>query len=355
MSKLGVGVAGVGEMGARHAENLASLVPKASLVAVADTNLERARAVAQELEVDYHDSIESLVARKEIQAVVIVSPAMFHPHTIQLAAAAGKDIFCEKPLALTLEEADVALEAVAKARVRLQMGHMRRYDPAYAEAKRRIETGEIGEPVIFKSIGRDAKAPPDSYFECGWNGTLFHDNSVHDFDLATWLMDDAVVEVHAFAAARTLPQLAEHGLFDSGVVNLRFARGAIGNVESFLDARYGYDVRTEIVGTKGTIQVGSLRDVRVQVLTQAGCQNNIVDHFLVRFADAYLIEMVDFIDMVMSDRSPRVTGMDGRQALAVAVAAGTSVRESRSVRLKTPAKSDQAVGSHVNPASGRTL
>jgi scyllo-inositol 2-dehydrogenase (NAD+) len=343
MSKLGLGVVGVGEMGKRHAENLAGLVPNARLVAVADTNLDRARSVAQELEVDYyHDSIESLVARKDVQAVVIASPAKFHPHAIQLAAAAGKDIFCEKPLALTLEEADIALEAVAKAGVRLQMGHMRRYDPAYAEAKRRIETGEIGEPVIFKSIGRDAKAPPASYFECGWNGTLFHDNSVHDFDLATWLMDDAVIEVHTFAAARAVPQLGVQGLFDSGVVNLRFARGAIGNVESFVDARYGYDVRTEIVGTKGTIQVGSLRDVPIQFLTEAGSQNKMVDHFLVRFAGAYLIEMRDFVDMVRSDRLPQVTGADGRQALAVAVAAVTSVRESRSIQLTAPAKSDQA-------------
>jgi predicted dehydrogenase len=343
MNKLGVGVAGVGEMGARHAENLARLVPHARLVAVADTSLERARIVAQELEVDhYHDSIEGLVARKDLRAVVIVSPAKFHTRAIQLAAAAGKDIFCEKPLALTLEEADAALESVTKAGVRLQMGHMRRYDPAYAQAKQRIEAGEIGEPIIFKSIGRDAKAPPASYFDCGWNGTLFHDNTVHDFDLAHWLMDDAVVEVHAFAATRALPQLAEQGLFDSGVVNLRFARGAIGNVESFLDARYGYDVRTEIVGTKGTIQVGSLRNAPIQVLTEDGSQHNIVDHFLVRFADAYLIEMRDFVETILSDRSPRVTGVDGRQALAVVLAAETSFRESRSVQLAAPAKPGQA-------------
>jgi scyllo-inositol 2-dehydrogenase (NAD+) len=348
MSKLGVGVAGVGEMGTRHAENLARLIPKARLVAVADTNLERARIVAQELELEhYHDSLEGLVARKDLQAVVIVSPAKFHPHAIQLAAAAGKDIFCEKPLALTLEEADTALEAVAKAGVRLQVGHMRRYDPAYANAKQRIEAGEIGEPIIFKSIGRDAEAPPASYFDSGWNGTLFHDNSVHDFDLASWLMDDAVAEVHAFAAARALPQLTRLGLFDSGVVNLRFARGAIGNVESFLEARYGYDVRTEIVGTKGTIQVGCLCDTPIRVLTQTGSRHNIVNHFLVRFADAYLIEMRDFVETVMSNRSPRVTGVDGRQALAVVLAAETSFRESRSVRLEAPSKSYQAAGSHL--------
>jgi predicted dehydrogenase len=255
-----------------------------------------------------------------------------------LAAAAGKDIFCEKPLALTLEEADTALEAVAQAGVRLQVGHMRRYDPAYAQAKQRIEAGEIGEPIIFKSIGRDTEVPPPSYFECGWNGTLFHDNSIHDFDLAGWLMDDAVVEVHAFAAARAVPQLTGLNLFDSGVVNLRFARGAIGNVESFLDARYGYDVRTEIVGTKGTIQVGSLRDTPIEVLTQPGGRRNVVNHFLVRFRDAYLIEMRDFVETALSNRSPRVTGADGRRALAVVLAAVASFRESRSVRLEAPAE-----------------
>jgi len=350
MSKLGVGVVGVGEMGRRHAENLTRLVPKARLVAVADTDLERARRVAQELEVEhYYDSLEGLVGRKDLQAVVIVSPARFHPHAIQLAAAAGKDILCEKPLALTLEEADAALEAVAKAGVRLQMGFMRRYDPAYAEAKRRIGAGEIGEPIIFKSIGRDAQAPPASYFDCGWNGTLFHDNSVHDFDLAGWLMDDAVVEAHVFAGARALPQLAGQGLFDSGVVNLRFSRGAIGNVESFLDARYGYDVRTEIVGTKGTIQVGSLRDRPIQVLTEAGGRHEMVDHYLVRFAAAYVIEMRDFVETILSDRAPQVTGLDGRRALAIVLAAVTSFRESRSVRLEVPARSDSAARSHVHP------
>ncbi|HXW14509.1 MAG TPA: Gfo/Idh/MocA family oxidoreductase, partial [Terriglobia bacterium] len=164
MSKLGVGVVGVGEMGKRHAENLARLIPKARLVAVADANLERARSVAHELEIEHaHDSTEALVARHDVQAVVIATPAKFHTSAIQVAAAAGKDIFCEKPLALTLEEADVALDAVTKAGVRLQLGFMRRYDPAYAQAKKTIEAGEIGEPIIFKSIGRDVEAPPLSY------------------------------------------------------------------------------------------------------------------------------------------------------------------------------------------------
>ena len=337
MSKLGVGVIGVGEMGKRHAENLVRLATKARLVGVADTLPERARSAAQELGIEHsYDSADALVARRDVQAVVIAAPAKFHAAAIQVAAGAGKHIFCEKPLALTLEEADAALDAVSRAGVSLQLGFMRRYDPAYAQAKKSIEAGEIGEPIIFKSIGRDAEAPPPAYFESGWNGTLFHDNTVHDFDLARWLMSDEVVEVHTYAAARALPQLTPLGLFDSGVVNLRFAHGAIGNVESFLDARYGYDVRTEIVGTKGTIQVGSLRDTPLQVLTQRGCRHHMVNHFLVRFAHAYVLEMQDFVDAMLSSRAPQVTGLDGRQALAVVLAAGRSFRETRPVQVKVP-------------------
>ncbi|MBI4462472.1 MAG: Gfo/Idh/MocA family oxidoreductase, partial [Acidobacteria bacterium] len=168
MSKLGVGVVGVGAIGKRHAENLRRLIPQARLVALADADRERARQVAEELELEHHyQRMEDLVARKDVQAVVIASPGKFHASGIQLAAAAGKDILCEKPLALTLVEADAALAAVEKAGVRLQVGYMRRYDPAYAEAYKRIQAGAVGDPIIFKSIGRDCEAPPLSYFQDG--------------------------------------------------------------------------------------------------------------------------------------------------------------------------------------------
>ncbi|HEY4683273.1 MAG TPA: Gfo/Idh/MocA family oxidoreductase [Candidatus Acidoferrales bacterium] len=334
MSKVGLGVVGVGAMGKHHAENLRRAVPGARLVAVADADRERARQVAAELEVDYHyGSIEALVERKDIQAVVIASPAKFHAGAIQLAAAAGKDILCEKPLTLTLEEADGALAAVEKARVRLQVGHMRRYDPAYADAKKRIEAGEIGDPVVFKAIGRDREPPPLSYFEAGLNGMLFLDSSIHEFDLARWLMNDEVAEVHAFGGILTFPELAQFGDIDAGVVNLRFSRGAIGNVESFRQARYGYDIRTEIVGSKGTIQVGYLRQTPQLVLTGAGASHDVVSHWLERFADAYLNEVRDFVQTILAGRPPRVTGKDGREALAVALAAQLSCRESRPIML----------------------
>ena len=337
MSKLGVGVVGVGMMGKRHAENLRRAIPEARLVAVADADGERARRVAAELEVEHsYDSSEALLARKDIQAVVIASPAKFHAATIQAAAAAGKDILCEKPLALTLAEADAALAAVERATVRFQIGHMRRYDPAYADARKRIEAGEIGDPILFKAIGRDPEPPPPSYFQAGLGGMLFIESSVHEFDLARWLMSDEVAEVHAYAARLASAELAQFDDIDAGVVNLRFSRGAIGNVESFRQARYGYDIRTEIVGSKGTLMVGYLRQTAELALTGAGASHDVVDHWLVRFADAYLNEMRDFVQTILAGRSPRVTGRDGRQALAVALAAERSYRESRPVSLESP-------------------
>lgn len=337
MRKLGVGVVGVGMMGKRHAENLRRAIPEARLVAVADANGERARRVAAELDVEHsYDSSEALLARKDIQAVVIASPAKFHAATIQAAAAAGKHILCEKPLALTLTEADAALAAVERAGVRFQIGHMRRYDPAYADARKRIEAGEIGDLILFKAIGRDPEPPPPSYFQAGLGGMLFIESSVHEFDLARWLMGDEVAEVHAYAARLASSEPAPPDDIDAGVVNLRFARGAIGNVESFRQARYGYDIRTEIVGSKGTLMVGYLRQTAELVLTGAGASHDVVDHWLVRFADAYLNEMRDFVQTILAGRSPRVTGRDGRQALALALAAERSYRESRPVALEHP-------------------
>jgi len=325
MRKLGVGVLGVGEMGKRHAENLRRLVPEARLVAVADAFPERARQVANELEIDEsYGSLEAMLERKEVDAVLIATPDKFHAHAISIAARAGKDIFCEKPLAITLADAEAALAAVAKAGVRLQVGFMRRYDPAYASAKSRIETGEIGEPVIFKSVGRDKDAPPISAFQSNVNGMLFYTNTIHDFDLARWLMHDEVTEVHAHTTVAIRPEIAKYGDVVASVVNLKFERGAIGNVESYQQAVYGYDVRTEIVGSKGAIFVGTLQQTPVVFLSANGGIQNLADHFLTRFADAYLLEMRDFVHNVLHDKPLRVSGEDGVRALAIAVAAETS-------------------------------
>jgi scyllo-inositol 2-dehydrogenase (NAD+) len=332
--KLGVGVLGVGEMGKRHAENLRRLVPEARLVAVADASADRARQVAEELEVgNSFSSIEDLIECKEIDAVVIAVPDKFHAKAIEIAAAAGKDILCEKPIATSLADGHRALAAVAKTGVRLQIGFMRRYDPAYVAAKKRIEAGEIGEPVLFKSVGRDKDVPPLASYQSNVNGMLFYNNTIHDFDLARWLMQDEVNEVHSYTTIAIRPELAQFGDVVASVVNLKYERGAIGNVESYAQAIYGYDVRTEIVGSKGSVFVGSLDKIPATFLNAGGSTHTLADHFLSRFADAYLAEVGDFVHNILHDRAPHVSGDDGLKALEIAVAAETSHLQGKACKV----------------------
>ena len=322
-------------MGQRHAANLRRLVPEASLVAVADVDLRRARQVAEELELEHcHGGAEALLERKDVQAVVIAVPDKFHAEAVRATAQAGKHILCEKPLALTLDDAAAALEAVEKAGVCLQVGFMRRYDPAYLSAKKRIEAGEIGEPIIFKAIGRDRDDPPLSLYEAALNGMLFFNSSIHEFDLARWLMAGEVAEVQAYSTVLGRPEVARFGDIVAGVVNLRFRSGAIGNVESYVQCQYGYDVRTEIVGSKGTLAVGHLSETAEVVLTASGRRHDLVGHSLVRFADAYVSEIRDFVQTVQVGRPPRITGEDGWRAVAIAESALQSSEQSRPVPVR---------------------
>src|SRR5438309_1704308 len=342
MAKLGVGVVGVGRMGRCHAENLRSRIPEAKLIAVADVDLEAARRLAADLEIEHsYPSVDELVERKDIDAIVIASPSKFHLAAVETAAAARKHILCEKPLALTLEGVDAAIAAARKSHIFLQVGFMRRYDPAYSEAHRRIEAGEIGTPIIFKAIGRDREPPPLSFYKSG-SGTLFLDSTIHEFDLARWLMRDEVVEVHAFGGMLANPEIGKLGELDAGIVNLRFEHGAIGNVESFRQSRYGYDIFTEVVGSKATLRIGYLRQTALSVLTADGVSHDVVAHFLVRFADAYLNELRDFVQRILAEKPASVTGEDARKALAIALAADASQRQSRSVLVSPQMQTEMA-------------
>jgi predicted dehydrogenase len=294
-------------------------------VAVADVAADRARQVVEELEIERSfGSLEAMLECKNLDAVLIAAPDKFHAQAVGAAARAKKDILCEKPLAVNVADAQAGLDAVAKAGVRLQIGFMRRYDPAYAAAMKRIEAGEIGVPVVFKSVGRDKDAPPLAAYQSNVNGMLFYNSTIHDFDLARWLMQDEIAEVHAYTTVAIRPEVARYGDVVASVVNLRYQKGAIGNVESYVQAVYGYDVRTEIVGSKGSVLVGSLQQVPATFLSAEGGARVLADHFLTRFADAYVAEVRDFVHNILHDRPIRVSGADGMRALAVAVAAENS-------------------------------
>ncbi len=318
---LGVGVIGVGVLGRRHAENVARLAPRARLVAVADAHAAAAESVAREFGCVWTAEPRELMARLDVHAVVIATGSDTHASLTSAAAAAGKDILCEKPLALSVGAAQDAADAADRAGVRLQIGFMRRYDPAYRAAYEAIERGEIGRPVLFAAISRDAQPPPRGYFASPGAGGLFIDSAIHDFDLARWMMRDEVAAVSATGSIVACHDLADVQSIDLGLATLTFKGGAAGSVQVYRRAVYGYDIRTEVVGTEGTVQVGNHWWRAVQVLRAGGITHTMPQHWLERFGEAYGLEMADWVDRMARDQPDAVTGEDGVRAVALAVAA----------------------------------
>ena len=333
---LGVGVIGVGTIGRRHAENVAALAPRARLVAVADLNAAAAQSVAQALDCAWYSDPQELLSKSDVQAVVIASTADTHASLVAEAAARGKDALCEKPLALSVADAQDAVATAERAGTRLQVGFMRRYDPAYRRAYDVIAGGEIGRPVLFAAISRDRLPPPRSYFTVPEAGDLFIDSGVHDFDLARWLMRDEVATVLASGAIVACHDLADVQPMDVGLVTLSFRQGAVGSVQLYRRAVYGYDIRTEVVGTEGTVQVGDRHWPPLEVLRADGIRHTMPRHWLERFAEAYTLEMADWVDRMAGDQPPAVTGEDGIRAVALALAAQQSAQSGRPVAITLP-------------------
>jgi len=330
-----MGLIGAGRMGATFAHHLINSIAEADLLAIADAHGKTAGEVAARYGVDstYNDYYR-LLERPDIDAVVIASPTNTHAEVIQAAAQAGKHIFCEKPLALTMEDCDAAIAAVKAAGVKLQLGFMRRFDAGYVAAKRKIEEGLIGKPVMFKSTGRDPKRTSLEFARRENSGGLIADMAAHDFDLGRWLMGSEVQRVYSEGGCLVYPELQDVGDIDNAVVNLRFASGAIGNVDVSRNAVYGYDIRTEVLGSEGGLVISKIRQTPILVMTREGVTHDTVPYFMERFGEAYAAEIRDFVGCILEDREPAVTARDGRAAAAIGIAATISFEEGRPVLIK---------------------
>ncbi|HJZ49951.1 MAG TPA: inositol 2-dehydrogenase, partial [Roseiflexaceae bacterium] len=331
-ARLNIGVVGLGRMGRLYAHALASQVSGAALYAVAEPDaLARAAGLtdlsAPHVLADVHD----LLALPELDALVIATPTSTHSALVIAAAAVSKPIFCEKPLALTLADTHAALDAVRRAGVPLQVGFMRRFDLAYQRAMALIADGRIGTPTTFKSIGRDPFCPRPEYADPAHSGGLIVDMAIHDFDLARWLVGSEVERVSAEGATLVCDELRAVGDIDNAVINLRFVSGAIGNVEVSRNAFYGYDIRTEVLGSEGAVTIGAHGHTPVLLLTRAGGQHDLMPYLMERFGDAYRAQIQHFVDCLREDRTPSVGGNDGLAALEIAVAATRAYQEGRAV------------------------
>jgi scyllo-inositol 2-dehydrogenase (NAD+) len=331
---LKIGVIGLGRMGQLYARLLATQVSGAALYAVAEVD-ERARA---KIAADYavpcvFPDVEELLALPELDGVIIATPTGSHPALVTAAAGAGKAIFCEKPLALSIEETRAVLDTVAQAAVPLQIGFMRRFDAGYRRAKALIDAGQIGQPVIFKSIGRDPFCPDCAYADPAKSGGLIIDMAIHDFDLARWLMGSEVERVSAEGTLMVCNELASVGDIDNAVVNMRFMSGALGNVEVSRNAFYGYDIRTEVLGSEGALMIGAHQHTPVLLLTRAGAQYDVMPYLLERFGDAYRAELQHFADCLRAGQPPSVGGVDALAACEIGVAATRACQTGRPVTL----------------------
>ncbi|MFD1676276.1 inositol 2-dehydrogenase [Alicyclobacillus fodiniaquatilis] len=325
-------VFGLGRLGHQHAINLATRVPGAKLVAVLDSVPELAEKTARELGVQrWSTEPDELLAATDIDAIFVVTPTSTHATLAKKVAESGKALFLEKPVSLDLEEAAATVHAVEASGILCQLGFMRRFDPAYKAAKAQIAAGAIGEPLYFKGISRDPQAPPETYVAA--SGGIFADQSIHDYDIARFMMEREVTSVSAVGSVLYSKEVARYNDVDQALSYLRFEGGAAGDIEAYRNAFYGYDIRAEILGTEGTLVVSGLRQQNVTLLSNRGSNYEILPGFIERFKEAYVDELIAFIQCVQQGERPSVGVRDGYQALAIATAAKRSYQEKREVAV----------------------
>jgi scyllo-inositol 2-dehydrogenase (NAD+) len=331
--RLAIGLIGLGRLGRVYARDLAGRIPETRLVAVSDPIGTLAKEVAEEFDVPKHyaDPLV-MIDDPSVEAVVIVSPTHTHREVVVAAAGRGKPTFCEKPPALSLEEVAEMKQAVASSGMFFQMGFMRRFDPGYAAAKKEIEAGRIGAPLVFKSTSRDPFRPSLEYANPKSSGGMLIDMGIHDFDLARWFMGD-VKAVSAIGATIAYPELETVGDIDNAVASLVFTSGKLGVIDLTRSGIYGYDISTEILGLEGTIRIGYLRETAITVMKKNNVSHDTVPYFMERFREAYTLQLQNFAQNVLQDREPPITIDDGLEALRLGVAATRAQQSGKTVMV----------------------
>jgi myo-inositol 2-dehydrogenase/D-chiro-inositol 1-dehydrogenase len=304
-----------------------------NLVAISDIIVEAAEKAAAELGVPvvYQDH-RRILDDRSIDAVIICSSTDTHAQMIEEAAQAGKQIFCEKPIALDLGRIDQALAAVERAGVKLQVGFNRRFDPNFRRVQEIVATGEIGIPHVLRITSRDPQPPPIEYVKV--SGGIFLDMTIHDFDMARFLMGSEVDEIYAAGGVMVDPAIGAVGDIDTTIITLRFANGALGAIDNSRRAVYGYDQRVEVFGSDGMVAVSNNTPDSAVVSSADGVHGPLPLFFFVeRYTESYIVEMRAFVECVLQDKAPPVTGTDGRIPVVMGYAALKSYEENRPVKL----------------------
>jgi len=334
-TKIGVGVIGVGLMGKTHATNLATRIPEASLVGIADLNEALGQKVAADLGVtDVYSDYRQLLKNDTVDAVVIATPSYAKPELVTAALEAGKNVYCEKPLCVKMEDADDLVRTVEKTKLVFQMGFQRRFDPSLIAAREAVRSGKLGRILMITSKTRD---PPGSI--ATWeddpklSGGIFNDTCSHDFDIIRWISHSEFTKVFAMGKASVLKNRRDHANYDTVVVSFELSTQAIGHVDSCAHTLYGYDTRVEIIGTESDILTTIGNRSECHILNKDSVSNNYSDSYFQRFDQAYRDEVADFVSCIRENKTPRSTVRDGRAAVEIGIAASKSVIEMKPVSL----------------------
>jgi len=344
---LNVGLIGAGRIGRVHAQNLAHRIPHVRLLVVADTNKRAAREVAELSGAPAVSDYREVLADPRIDAVLVCSSTNTHAQISREAAKAGKHIFCEKPISHSLPDIDETLRAVEQAGVKFQVGFNRRFDSNFRRVREAVESGEIGEPWLLHIISRDPAPPGIDYVRV--SGGIFLDMTIHDFDMARYLVGDEVEEIYSMAAVRVDPAIGKAGDVDTALISLRFRGGVIGSIDNSRQAVYGYDQRVEVLGSKGAIATQNNYPNQAVISDGRTIRRDLpLNFFMDRYTDSFVAEVSAFVEAVLNDRPVPVSGRDGRIPVAMALAAAKSHKEHRPVALTEVETAAEAVAG-ANP------
>ena len=337
MKKIKIGAIGLGRLGLQHAENVAFKIPNAELTAICDMNEEKLQQVQKDWNIPYaYTDFDEMIKNDELDAVVITSPSALHTKQIANALEAGLHVFSEKPLGTTVEECKIAEEAVEKHPDKVFMlGFMRRYDPSYSYAKKKIESGEIGRPILFRGYSQD----PESCIEgaiayAGHSGGQFIDMAVHDIDLARWMMGSEPKSIFAIGGCYAHPEFGKYNDGDNVSALMQLEDNSMVFLFAGRTAPHGYNVETEIIGTKGILRIANVPQKNlVEILDEHGVRKECSQDFLERFEQAYVEEINEFIDCILTGRKPEVTVYDGTQTTEIAYKCKEAFETNELIRL----------------------
>ncbi|MFW2545629.1 inositol 2-dehydrogenase [Primorskyibacter sp. 2E107] len=327
---LRIAILGAGRIGQVHARAIAS-VPGATLVAIADAVEAAARALHDQYGCEIR-TIDEIRQADDIDAVIICTPTDTHANLIEDFVKAGKAVFCEKPVDLDVARARQVIETVAAENGTLMVGFQRRFDPDFRALKAAIDEGRIGEVEMVTLTSRDPGAPPPAYIQS--SGGIFRDMTIHDFDVARWLLGEEVETVMAQASVLTDPEIGKLGDYDSVNVILRTASGKQCTITNTRRATYGYDQRIEVHGSAGSVSAMNHREANIEIANGDGyTKPPLLNFFMSRYTAAYAAEIAAFVEAVQSGAATPTTGLDGLRALELADAALQSAKTGQAVTL----------------------